>query len=156
MGSFLFVSAADYWLKYNQHRLRNLLRGHRSHPKARNIIIFVGDGMGIQTATAGRIYKGQQQGKSGEEEELVWDNFPNTGFSKVRNYSFLYPICRSETCLLNQGFSTIYPSRFYFAALRIPMKIFFSHVLGIKVGGRVLIFQEKWRNLIFLNWDLIN
>lgn len=77
-------TAADYWLNYNQQRLKTLLRGHRRvHTKARNIIIFVGDGMGIQTVTAGRIYKGQQRGRSGEEEELVWDTFPNTGFSKV-------------------------------------------------------------------------
>ena len=27
--------------------------------KAKNVIIFVGDGMGVQTHTASRIYKGQ-------------------------------------------------------------------------------------------------
>lgn len=58
----------------------------KDHPTtARNVIIFVGDGMGIQTITAGRIYKGQREKHvSGEESELIWDSFPNTGFSKVR------------------------------------------------------------------------
>lgn len=53
---------------------------------ARNVIIFVGDGMGIQTVTAGRIFKGQREKHvSGEESELSWDSFPHTGFSKVRS-----------------------------------------------------------------------
>lgn len=58
---------------------------------ARNVIIFVGDGMGIQTVTAGRIFKGQQKHNSGEESELVWDSFPHTGFSKVSYKSS--PVC---------------------------------------------------------------
>ena len=32
---------------------------------AKNIILFVGDGMGITTVTAARIFQGQQQGMSG-------------------------------------------------------------------------------------------
>lgn len=59
---------------------------------ARNVIIFVGDGMGIQTVTAGRIFKGQQKHNSGEESELVWDSFPHTGFSKV-----------GDTCSIGDG-----------------------------------------------------
>lgn len=52
--------------------------------KAKNIIIFVGDGMGLTTITAGRIYKGQQLKHGlGEEETLSFDNFPYTGLAKV-------------------------------------------------------------------------
>ena len=51
---------------------------------AKNIIIFIGDGMGISTVTAARIYKGQQGGKSGEEATLTFEEFPHTGLSKVR------------------------------------------------------------------------
>ena len=51
---------------------------------AKNVIIFVGDGMGIQTGTMARIYKGQKMGKSGEESVLEWEKFPTTGLSKVR------------------------------------------------------------------------
>ncbi len=35
--------------------------------KAKNVILFVGDGMGISTLTASRIMAGQMDGKSGEE-----------------------------------------------------------------------------------------
>lgn len=54
--------------------------------KAKNIIIFVGDGMGLTTITAGRIYKGQYlKHGNGEEEKLVFDEFPFTGLAKVCN-----------------------------------------------------------------------
>ena len=34
---------------------------------AKNVILFIGDGLGVPTHTAARIYKGQKQGHSGEE-----------------------------------------------------------------------------------------
>ena len=46
--------------------------------------MMVGDGMGISTVTAARIYKGQQDGKSGEETQLNFEKFPYTGLLKVR------------------------------------------------------------------------
>ena len=50
---------------------------------AKNIILFIGDGMGITTVTAARIMKGQQLGLNGEEHELSFDQFPNIALSKV-------------------------------------------------------------------------
>lgn len=50
---------------------------------AKNVIIFIGDGMGVASLSTGRIYKGQLAGRSGEEETLSFDHFPNTGFSKT-------------------------------------------------------------------------
>lgn len=47
------------------------------------MIIFVGDGMGMSTITAGRILKGQLKGRRGEEEQLSFDGFPYIGLSKV-------------------------------------------------------------------------
>jgi alkaline phosphatase len=57
---------------------------------AKNVIIFVGDGMSIPTLTASRIYKAQYQGRkqgkhvSGEETLLTFEKFPNVGLSKVK------------------------------------------------------------------------
>ena len=59
--------------------------------KAKNVIFFVGDGMGVQTHTMARIYKGQKYGKSGEEEILEWEKFPYTGQSKTYNTDFQVP-----------------------------------------------------------------
>jgi alkaline phosphatase len=52
---------------------------------AKNVIIFIGDGMGMSTITAARIYKGQLAGKSGEENQLTFEKFPNIGLSKTYN-----------------------------------------------------------------------
>lgn len=52
-------------------------------PRARNIILFIGDGMGIPTVTAARIRAGQLAGGSGEESSLSFDRFPFTSFSKT-------------------------------------------------------------------------
>ena len=42
--------------------------------------------MGISTVTAARIYKGQQNGQTGEEAELSFETFPYTGLIKVRQW----------------------------------------------------------------------
>ena len=52
---------------------------------ARNVILFVGDGMSIPTVTASRIYAGQAQGKTGEEYNLSFDAFPFAGLSRTYN-----------------------------------------------------------------------
>ena len=52
---------------------------------AKNIILFLGDGMGPSTVTAARIYAGQQQGLSGEEYALSFEHFPWVGLVKTYN-----------------------------------------------------------------------
>ena len=52
---------------------------------ARNIILFVGDGMGISTVTAARILEGQLNGQDGEENSLSWGLMPYSGLSKTYN-----------------------------------------------------------------------
>ena len=37
-----------------------------AQPRAKNVILFIGDGMGVSTVTAMRIYAGQKRGQSGE------------------------------------------------------------------------------------------
>ncbi|KAI5727552.1 hypothetical protein M8J77_003673 [Diaphorina citri] len=51
--------------------------------KAKNIILFLGDGMGVSTHTAARIYQGQLNGQNGEENSLNFEKFPYTGLSKT-------------------------------------------------------------------------
>ena len=50
---------------------------------AKNIIFFVGDGMGVSTLTAARIYQGQAAGNSGEENRLSFETFPYSALSKT-------------------------------------------------------------------------
>lgn len=49
--------------------------------KAKNVILFIGDGMGVATVTAARILEGQLQGRDGEFNRLSFERFGNTAFS---------------------------------------------------------------------------
>ncbi len=60
-------------------------RGLAMAGRARNVILFVGDGMGVSTVTAARIIEGQLRGESGEENELYFETFPNVALSKTYN-----------------------------------------------------------------------
>ncbi len=53
--------------------------------KAKNVIVFVGDGMGISTITAARIFAGQKKGMAGEENLLSFETFPYSGHVKTYN-----------------------------------------------------------------------
>jgi len=50
---------------------------------AKNVILFVGDGMSVSTATAIRILDGQQKGMPGEENILSFERFPYVALSKT-------------------------------------------------------------------------
>lgn len=54
-----------------------------SSERARNVIIFIGDGMGVSTVTAARIYAGQRQDIDGESYNLTMDTFPHTALSRT-------------------------------------------------------------------------
>ncbi|EDW08360.2 membrane-bound alkaline phosphatase [Drosophila mojavensis] len=51
--------------------------------RAKNLILFLGDGMSLSTVTAARILKGQRAGGTGEEASLSFERFPHTGLSRT-------------------------------------------------------------------------
>jgi alkaline phosphatase len=51
--------------------------------KAKNVILFVGDGMGVSTVTAARILEGQLRGKAGEENVLAFEKLPYVALAKT-------------------------------------------------------------------------
>ncbi|MEM7568530.1 MAG: alkaline phosphatase [Pseudomonadota bacterium] len=53
--------------------------------RAKNIVLMVGDGMGVSTITAGRIYAGQKLGKLGEEHSLTFERLPYAALIKTYN-----------------------------------------------------------------------
>lgn len=56
----------------------------RAQPgRAKNVILFVGDGMGVSTVTAARILEGQRRGESGEENLLSFERLPYVALSKT-------------------------------------------------------------------------
>lgn len=53
--------------------------------RAKNVIVFVGDGMSLTTVAAARILEGQRRGQPGEENRLAWEDFPATALSRTYN-----------------------------------------------------------------------
>lgn len=78
-----FESTSEYWKVEAQKRLRLQLNRKNNENIAKNVIMFLGDGMSISTITAARIYKGQKQGYFGEESVLSFEEFPFIGLSKT-------------------------------------------------------------------------
>ncbi|MGY6629981.1 MAG: alkaline phosphatase [Wenzhouxiangella sp.] len=52
---------------------------------ARNVILFLGDGMSLSTVSAARILAGQKAGGSGEENLLYFERFPYLALAKTYN-----------------------------------------------------------------------
>ncbi|XP_030041679.1 alkaline phosphatase, tissue-nonspecific isozyme isoform X2 [Microcaecilia unicolor] len=76
-----------YWRDQAQASLKTALylQDHLNTNVAKNIILFIGDGMSVATVTAARILKGQLNGKPGEETQLEMDKFPYMALSKTYN-----------------------------------------------------------------------
>ncbi len=53
--------------------------------RAKNVILFVGDGLDPTTVAAARIYDGQSRGEPGEENFLSFEKFPYLGMAKTYN-----------------------------------------------------------------------
>ena len=73
---------------------------------AKNIILFVGDGMGVSTVTAARILDGQQKGMSGEENSLSFGRFPFVGLSKTYNVDAQTPDSAGTMTAIISGVKT--------------------------------------------------
>jgi len=78
---------AEYWIKSGQERLHFEIQRQQEAAKSRgkvakNVILFIGDGMGMSTITASRIHKNQLAGGLGEEKGLSFEEFPFVGISK--------------------------------------------------------------------------
>jgi alkaline phosphatase len=74
--------------------------------KAKNIILFVGDGMGMSTVTAARILEGQLKGMDGEENNLSFDLFPYTGLAKTYNVDAQTPDSAGTMTAMMSGVKT--------------------------------------------------
>ncbi|HEB88185.1 MAG TPA: alkaline phosphatase [Deltaproteobacteria bacterium] len=73
------------WFTAGRAEVRRSARFVAGEAPARNVILFVGDGMGISTVTAARILEGQRQGHPGEENRLAFEDLPHVAFSKTYN-----------------------------------------------------------------------
>jgi len=78
----------------------------RTRGGAKNIILFVGDGMSIATTTAARILDGQRKGMAGEEHSLSFGHFPFTGLMKTYNVDAQTPDSAGTMTAIISGVKT--------------------------------------------------
>ena len=74
--------------------------------RAKNVILFLGDGMSLTTVAAARILEGQRKGGPGEENQLSWETFPNTALSKTYNTDSQTPDSAGTMTAITTGVKT--------------------------------------------------
>jgi hypothetical protein len=77
---------AQFWKEQGRISIEEALKRRENTRIAKNIIMFLGDGMGVTTVTAGRIRKGQVNGELGEDFVTEMEQFPHLGLAKTYVY----------------------------------------------------------------------
>lgn len=93
----------DWWFRAGA-AAANASAPRKAH--AKNVIVFLGDGMSITTITAARIYDGQLKGGSGEENRLSFENFPATALSRTYETDFQTPDSAGTMTAIMSGVKT--------------------------------------------------
>lgn len=71
------------WYRQGQLAVRNAQNLKINKRVAKNVILFIGDGMNLPTVFAARVYEGQGLGKKGEEHVLSFEKLPHVALSKT-------------------------------------------------------------------------
>jgi alkaline phosphatase len=100
----------DFWVAGRAALAERLAVANRPK-RAKNVILMIGDGMGIATITAARIYDGQNPGdgkprRSGEENSLSFERLPHTALVKTYNSNAQVPDSAGTASAMNTGVKT--------------------------------------------------
>ena len=74
--------------------------------RAKNVILFVGDGMSLTTVAAARILEGQRKGGPGEDHGLSWEAFNATALSRTYNTDAQTPDSAGTATAMTTGVKT--------------------------------------------------
>lgn len=102
----LFADENTKWFKEGATAIADRVAEPVNTNRAKNVILFVGDGMGISTLTAARILEGQLAGKPGEENFLSFEEFPYTALVKTYNVDAQVADSAGTASALNTGTKT--------------------------------------------------
>jgi alkaline phosphatase len=76
-------AATDGWFSEGQAAVARARAQMAPGSRARNVVLFIGDGMGLSTVTAARILEGQRRGAAGEENLLAFEQLPHVALAKT-------------------------------------------------------------------------
>ena len=101
----------DSWWQDGRAALDARLKVVNRPKRAKNVILLVGDGMGITTITAARIFDGQHpiDGRApgpGEDNSLAWDRMTNTALVKTYNSNAQVADSAGTASAFNTGVKT--------------------------------------------------
>lgn len=71
------------WSKVSMDQLYEALQSRPKLGVAKNVILFLGDGMGISNVMASRVYNAQRLGKKFRDAQMSFEKFPYLGLSMV-------------------------------------------------------------------------
>lgn len=80
------TQAQDPYYTSADRQLGETLKRKPNTRRAKNIILFVGDGMGVTTVTAARIRQGQVAGRDGVSNKLAFETLPYAAFSRTYSH----------------------------------------------------------------------
>lgn len=104
------TKASGQWYQEGVSRVHDrsatLQAAYSKNHKAKNVIFVLGDGMGVSTLTAARIFVGQQQGMQGEEFSLSFEQFPYSALVKTYNVDLQTPDSAGTMSALMTGVKT--------------------------------------------------
>ncbi len=83
------------------------LRGEHAG-RAKNVVLFLGDGMSLTTIAAARILEGQREGASGEERRLAFEEFAFTALSRTYEVDAQTPDSAGTMSAIMTGIKTRY------------------------------------------------
>ncbi|MGH0036883.1 MAG: alkaline phosphatase [Myxococcota bacterium] len=96
----------DPWFSAGRAEARAVAATRDTGPRARNVILFVGDGMGISTITAARILEGQRQGRPGEGSALSFEALPEVALVRTYNTNQQVPDSAGTMTAMMSGVKT--------------------------------------------------
>ncbi|WP_243694140.1 alkaline phosphatase [Vibrio viridaestus] len=96
----------DEWYKAAQQKIEQAKANKPIDKRAKNVILFVGDGMSIGTITASRIFEGQRKGMTGEEYKLNMETLPYVALSKTYNTDAQTPDSAGTASAMVSGVKT--------------------------------------------------
>ncbi len=96
----------NWWYQQGEGKVYQLAKENPFPKKAKNVILFIGDGMNISTITAARILEGQIKGETGEENQLSFEKFPQTALSKTYNTNLQTPDSAGTMSAMMTGVKT--------------------------------------------------
>ncbi len=100
------ATRTNTWFEAGAARAAETPPGEVTRGAAKNVILFVGDGMGISTVTAARILDGQIKGMDGEENVLSFEAFPYAGLAKTYNVDAQTPDSAGTMTAMMSGVKT--------------------------------------------------